>query len=213
MQPVVDLARARYDEFIRYCDNEFEGLMSSINEDDKFKNTLIIMSSDHGESFGHGYFQHGGAHFYEQVTHIPLIIKEPGQDQGIIIDDLVEQVDIPATILNLVNATVPDWMEGRSFKALMRGKKLIAKPVFSMNFENNPGRGKKITKGTVVVWDGDYKLIHYLEKKESLLFNLKEDSGELNNLFSEKPEIGQRLLSLVLEHLDKSNKNILNAED
>ena len=63
-------------------------------------------------------------------------------------------------------------MEGRSLKPLLRGGKLPPKPAFSMNFKNNHGRESKITKGTNAVWEGDYKLIHYLEEKKYLLFNL-----------------------------------------
>jgi arylsulfatase A-like enzyme len=200
--------RALYNEFIRYCDKQFEDFIAQLSKRNKLEDTVIILSSDHGESFEHDYKGHAGSHLYEQVTHIPLIIKEHSQTEGRIINDLIEQIDIPPTILELANIPIPSWMEGRSLVPLMRGKRLSSRPVFSMALQKNPSRGHQITKGTIAVWEGDYKLIHYLEEKKSLLFNLKQDPGELNNLFDKEPEAGQRLLTLIQDNLKKANERI-----
>jgi arylsulfatase A-like enzyme len=199
--------RARYDEFIRYCDKEFEDFITRLSRNDKLKDAIIIFTSDHGESFEHNYFNHTGPHLYEQVTHVPLIIKEPGQTRGMVIHDLVDQIDLAPTILNLANIPIPSWMEGRSLVPLLRGKKLPPRPVFSMNFQKNMST-RKITKGTIAIWEGDYKLIHYLENKKSLLFNLKKDPSELENLFEKKKEIGSHLLNLIYKNLKLVNERI-----
>ncbi len=205
------ILRARYDEFIRYCDKEFERFIKELERRDYLKNTVIILSSDHGESFEHGYFTHGGPHLFEQMTHIPLIIKWQGLTGGKISDDIVDQVDIPATILDFAGIPIPSWMEGRSLIPLLRGEKINPEPVFAMNFDKNP-RFKKITKGTIAVWEGDYKLIHYLEGNKSLLFNLKDDPNELNNLVDKRPEVAHHLLNLINDNLNKANKKILERE-
>jgi arylsulfatase A-like enzyme len=202
------ISRDSYDEYIRYCDREFENFITQLTKRNKLKNSIIILSADHGESFEHNYAQHGGPHLYEQVTHIPLIIKEPGQTEGHIIHDLVEQVDVPATILDFANIAVPSWMEGRSLVPLMRGKKISSKPAFSMNFEKNPSRGHQISKGTIAVWEGNYKLIHYLEDNKSLLFNLKDDPDELHNFIDTKPDITLHLLDLIKANLKRANERI-----
>lgn len=206
------ILRARYDEFIRFCDEQFKDFIMRLDKGNRLKNTVVILSSDHGESFEHNYFLHAGGHLYEQVTSIPLIIKEPSQTDGRIINDLVEQIDIPATILELAGIEKPPWMEGRSLYPLLRGKKLSSIPVLSMAFPENPDHGAKITKGTIAVWKGDYKLIHYLEEDRSLLFNLREDPDELNNLFDKEPEIANRLLSLIRLNLEKANERIQKGE-
>jgi len=79
-----------------------------------------------------------------------------------------------------------------------------------MNFEENPSRGYQITKGNIAVWEGDYKLIHYLGRKESLLFNLKQDPDELDNLFNKEPDISQHLFDLVQLNFEKANTKIRN---
>jgi len=202
-----EVYRARYDEFIRYCDRQFEDFINEWSKRDQSEDTIIIFTSDHGESFEHNYFTHNTIHHYEQVTHIPLIIEEPGR-AGMVIDALAGQVDLAPTILNLSGIPVPSWMEGRSLLPLMRGEELPARHVYSMSFQKNPSTGDGITKGTVAVWEDDFKLIHYLEDDKSLLFNLKRDSDELNNLFDEEREIGQHLRTLILDNLIKANERI-----
>ncbi len=200
-----EIYRARYDEFIRYCDKHFEDFIKELGKREQLKDAVVILTSDHGESFEHGYFTHYSDHLYEQVTHIPLIIKEPEQAEGVIINNLAEQIDLPPTILSLANIPVPSWMEGRSLFPLLRGKELPSKHIYSMNYLKNPSLGSQITKGTIAVWEDDYKLIHYLNDNKSLLFDLKRDPDELKNLFNEEKEIAQRLLTLIKDNLKAVN--------
>lgn len=211
MKPSVDLMRDYYDEYITYIDKEFEDFIQGLNMR-KIGNTIIVLTADHGDSFAHGYLTHGGPFLYEQVTHIPLIIKGSGQMKGQIVDPLVEQIDIPATVLDLANIPVPPWMEGRSLVPLIRGEKLPQQPAFSMNFEATRSRGNQITNGSIAVWEGDYKLIHYLERNESLLFNVTRDPGEMDNLIDREPETGQHLLNLIQDNLKQANKSIRSGE-
>jgi arylsulfatase A-like enzyme len=210
VQQIVNTLRARYDEFIRFADKQFEDFINQLQKRDELSNTIIILSSDHGESFEHDFVGHNGL-LYEEQTHIPLIIKEP-QSEGKIIDDLVEQIDITATILDLAHIQIPPWMEGRSLVPLLRNKSLSSKPVYSMNFPLNMSRGHQISVGTISVRDGDYKLMHSIDIKKSRLFNLIQDPDELNNLFDKNPEVGKRLLSLIEENLEKANERIRNGE-
>lgn len=207
MNPSVNLMRDYYDEFITYIDKEFEDFIQDLNSR-KYENTILVLTADHGESFAHGYLTHGGPFLYEQVTHIPLIIKVPGQLSGQKLDSLVEQIDIPATILGLADISVPSWMEGRSLVPLMRGGALTQQPVFSMNFEQNRSRGNQIRTGSIAVWEGEYKLIHYLQQNKSLLFNLTRDPDELDNLTDREPKVTQRLLNVLLTHLQQANERI-----
>jgi arylsulfatase A-like enzyme len=211
-QPDADIIRARYDEFIRYCDEQFKYFVEQLAGKDKFKNTVIIVSSDHGESFEHGYFTHGSHFLYEDMTHIPLIIKEPSQNEGRVIDFPVEQADIPATILDLAGIPVSSWMDGRSLGPALRGEEFQPVPVFSMSLELVHMRGQQeISKGVFAVWLNDYKLVYYPTNEMSLLFNLKFDPNEQTNLINSEAEVGQRLLGLIQDNINKVNKR-LNGE-
>ena len=207
---IIKLLSDYYDEFILYCDKQFENFIEELQKRNWFNNTVIIVSADHGESFyEHNYFQHGPPHLYEQVTNIPLIIMEPGQNRGHVVDNIVEQIDIPATILDLADIPVPSWMEGRSLVPFLRDKELPEKTAIAVSlYKNNPAE-PITTKGTIAVWEGDHKLVHYLDNKRSLLFNLKEDPDELNNLFNKEAEIGQHLLTIIQDNIKQTNERIM----
>ena len=204
VQQQIDILRDRYDEFIMYSDNQFENFIKELEAMDESGNTIVMVSSDHGEMFTPYQAGHGGAP-NEPETHIPFIIREAKQNKQNIINDLSEQSDIPATILELANIPVPEWMEGRSLVPLTRGVKLPERPIFSVNLQDIQG-GEMISKGTIAVWEGDYKLMHDLGKKTSQLFNLKNDPDELNNLIDKEPAIGQHLVGLILDKISKANQ-------
>ena len=202
---LIKILRDRYDENMLYSDKAFENLIGELKKREKLKNSVIILSSDHGESFDHDYYGHGGT-LYESSTHIPLIIRNYKDPKGQIIETIVGQEDIPATVLGLAELPVPSWMDGRSLVPLMQGKELPPKPVFSMNLYKNTS-GDVITAGAFAIWEGDYKLIN-TRNNNSYLFNLKLDPGELNNLIDVKPKVATHLQKLIDQHLREANKKI-----
>ena len=82
-----------------------------------------------------------------------------------------------------------------------------------MASQTNPARGREITKGTIAVWEHEYKLIHYLDVNKSLLFNLKEDPEELNNLIEIEKEKKEHLFGLLRENIKKANERIRNQPE
>ncbi len=210
-QKNVDILRARYDEFILYSDSQFKQFIGELSETIDLTNTIIIFTADHGESFSHNYLAHRGPDLYEPLVHVPLIIKIPqGIDKdlkmnGNTFNMPVETIDIAPTILKLADIPVPDWMEGRVLTHLTEDEYFQPEPVYSMRLTDNSAFDEHITKGTVAVWDGDYKLVHYLEEEKSLLFDLASDPDELTNISHEKPEITQRLLLLIKDNIEKSD--------
>ncbi|MBI4707222.1 MAG: sulfatase-like hydrolase/transferase [Candidatus Omnitrophica bacterium] len=202
----VDDLRRRYDEFVLYSDQQFKEFFIRLSKTVDMSNTIVILSSDHGESFSHGFAGHGYYELYESLVHVPLIIKTPWKATTHATDMPVEQTDIAPTILEFAGIPVPGWMEGRSLFPLLEGKTLEPKPIFSMELIKNRTIGDyPITKGTIAVWDGDYKLIYYLENKVALLFNLRSDPNERNDISNENPEVRQRLLKLVEDELARAN--------
>ncbi|MBI5739900.1 MAG: sulfatase-like hydrolase/transferase [Nitrospirae bacterium] len=207
-QPKVDIMRKRYDEFLMYCDNEFEKLIKRLEETLDMSNTIIILTSDHGESFSHNYLGHTGKHLNEQKVRIPLIIKFPGIEQGKVVDLPVSQIDIAPTVLEFAGLKAPSWMEGRSLAPIFLGTFLDSRPVFSMELMENRSFGAPITKGTIAVWDGDYKLVYYPDEEKTVLFNLRDDPEESHDIFADERMIGQRLRKLVKNNLRLANEKI-----
>ncbi len=207
-QADVDILRKRYDENILYSDQQFKDFLLRIAKVIDMSNTIIILSADHGESFSHGYQGHAGNHLYESLVRIPLIIKMPSERKGNVINMPVSQIDIAPTILDLAGIPAPDWMEGRSLLPLVKGKSLDPRPVYSMQLIENRSFGEPITKGTIALREGDYKLIYYLEDKKSLLFDLRSDPDEMQDITQQKQEVTKRLTRLIVENLSRANTEI-----
>lgn len=209
-QKDIDILRKRYDEFILYSDQQLKIFLSKLAETVNMNNTVIILSSDHGESFSHRWLGHNGHPMYESLIHVPLMVKMPGGQSGKIIDMPVEQVDIAPTILEFAGIPVPEWMEGRSLLPLIEGRPRDSYPVYSMYLQKN-STFAPITNGTIAVREGDLKLIYYLEDRRTMLFNTESDPDELLDLSQEKPEITKRLVKLIEENLARINNQMKQA--
>lgn len=207
----IETLRARYDEFIRYSDEQFKGFIGQLEMEGLLDNTVVMLSADHGETFEHNSLLHGRS-LFEPETNIPLIVKEPNAKDGRRIRDVVSQKDIPATILDLAGIPVPTWMEGQSLVPFMRGNKVSLSPPISVMLEQNRTEPSPITRGTIAVWEGSYKLIHDLDKDRSMLFDLDQDPSEVNDLIEKEPETADRLLELILKALEKANEKIVSGE-
>jgi arylsulfatase A-like enzyme len=131
--------------------------------------TIVIFNADHGEMLGdHGLLFKGG-YFYDEVVHIPLILRAPGKvTAGKRVKALAEQIDLVPTVLELLGMPQPAGMQGQS---LLTGKP--RKAVHS-EFSN-----------IKMLRTEDWKLVHYLHAPYGELYNLREDPHELYNLFDD----------------------------
>jgi arylsulfatase A-like enzyme len=92
--------RELYDAEVRYVDDNIGRLLDAIKENSLYKSSLIILTSDHGEEFwDHGGFEHGHT-LYNELLHVPLIVKLPGFHQAKVVDDEVTTQSLMATVLD-----------------------------------------------------------------------------------------------------------------
>jgi arylsulfatase A-like enzyme len=132
---VRDLNRYRdlYDGEIAYADQALGRLFDLLRQRDRFDNTLIVFTADHGESMGeHGlYFQHGDDVFQENV-HVPLVIKPPRDFDARPrrVADAVSHVDLLPTVLAAAGLRVREGLDGRDLAPLLRGEAQPPVPVF-----------------------------------------------------------------------------------
>lgn len=111
-----------YDGGISYMDKAVGELLDTLRELGIEDEVCFIISADHAESMGEQgiYIEHASA--TEAVHHIPLIITVPGMDEpGKAIDGLVYNVDVIATITELVGLEVPSGWDGQSFLPALQG--------------------------------------------------------------------------------------------
>lgn len=92
-----------YDGEIRYNDAKIGALIKSLRERDLLEESMLIITSDHGDAFGeHGYYEHP-RYLHDEITHVPLLVRPPGGGEG--------DMEAPASTLD-VAATVSDFVDG-----------------------------------------------------------------------------------------------------
>jgi arylsulfatase A-like enzyme len=208
--------RALYDAGIRYSDEAVGQLMAGLGED--LKNATLFITADHGEGFGeHDFYLHAH-HFWEEVTHIPLIGLGPRFKPGV--DQRVTQaIDISATILHLADAD-RSGVAGRSLLEPDTGK-----PVISEYNEFGIHRQAIVGQRYKVIWQRPVDEKWYMSsfsdrftvaqkkaffpsasfgKEVIRVFDLQNDPGEKKDLSKEMPPEAAKLLEELRAFVDKS---------
>ncbi len=113
-----------YDSQVAGVDAHIGSLLDVLEEEGLADNTLVVVSSDHGEELGdHNYYFYHLSSVYEQVLALPWIMRLPGSlPAGRVVDEPVASVDIAPTMLDLLGLQAPNPMEGASRTALARGE-------------------------------------------------------------------------------------------
>ncbi|MBO4316727.1 MAG: sulfatase [Mailhella sp.] len=119
--------RMLFAEKITLCDKYFGKLCRRIRELGLWNNTLLWLTSDHGEPMGNGQWGHGIMEKcrpwpYEELVHIPLIIKFPGCPAGKRIKAFAQDCDCAPTVLSFLGLKVPKNMTGKNLIPLCMGE-------------------------------------------------------------------------------------------
>jgi len=194
-QPYVDNFKALYDESILYIDYCTGKFLEKLKAMDLYNNTLIIISSDHGESFENGWRGHASAYLGNATTNVPLIIHLPGQSSGKFLDTPAETVDILPTIIDIIGKQPPQGISGETLVPYMKDHtKISTKPKYSLwyLYEQTGVTNFHIELGLSIIKDG-YKLIGYPIEKRGMLYTL-EDKDEKHNLAMTHSHIAVKLL-------------------
>ena len=108
-----------YCEMILSIDESLGVLMQELRRKKMETNTLVIFTSDGGHLWGeHGLIDKRCA--YEESIRIPLIAYGPGiVAKGEVSDAMIANIDVAPTLLGLANLSIPDWIDGKSFRELL----------------------------------------------------------------------------------------------
>jgi arylsulfatase A-like enzyme len=106
---------SQYDGGIAEEDSAIGSLVDQLRGLGLYENTLIVITSDHGDAFGeHGLLDHFAGFVYQDLVHVPLLVKYPGQHEAKESDELVSQVDLMPTVLEAVGVASLGPLQGRS---------------------------------------------------------------------------------------------------
>ena len=110
-----------YDGEIAYADELVGRLIDHLKAQQLYDRSTIVLLSDHGEGLGdHGEQEHG-LFLYQETTHVPLMIKRPGDGRQRRVASPVQHIDLVPTILDLVGAPARTSLRGRSLGPLLDG--------------------------------------------------------------------------------------------
>ena len=208
------LWQLRYEEAIRYVDHHVGAFLDELRKAGRYDPSLIMITADHGESFSKGYGGHGGPGLHEDLVHIPLLVKLPGQKEGRRVRELSEQPDLAPTLLELAGLRSPQRGDGVSLVPALRGHAL-ERPVFVMNFQQSRRLGALDT-GIVAMYRGHHKYVHYFGKisyplmpeLKDALYDLESDPAEAVNLVARRPDLASEMRGEIEGRLDAHGRRI-----
>ena len=161
-------------------------LFASLRDKGLFDNSLVIVTSDHGEAFGeHDILNHGGMALYQSQVSIPLLIKYPGQKAGTVVDGAASNVDLLPTVLEALKLPAPAGLDGRSLRTSAADRVVVSEsyPGGTAVYINPKRFGRSYS--AIVRWP--FKLIRPSPGALEL-YDLAQDPLEQRNLYD--PENG-----------------------
>ena len=196
---------------IAYLDSQIGKLLAGISARGLNSNTVVVITSDHGEEFNeHGGFEHGHS-LYDELLHIPLLVrlpatssKQPGNEnsyqRGISINATVQHIDIAPTLCELAGIKADPTFNGQSLVEHLRGSEQPNRPVLSQGNMWGPSGA---------AWRrGDYKLLYQPDTSSLQLYDLKNDALEQNNIAGQTPGVCKKMmqeLNLVMQTLSSTD--------
>ena len=214
-------ARATYFGMMSEVDAQIGRLFDGIRARGAWDDTLVILTSDHGEQLGdHWLTEKLG--WFDQSFHIPLIVRDPDARDThgtIVADRFTENVDLMPTMLEWLGLTIPVQCDGTSLLALVRGEVPAAwrdAAFWEWDFRDPIGGFAEAIFGLTMdqcglscLRDEHGKYVHFTGLPP-LFYDLDRDPQEMVNRADDPAYAAtvlgyaQRMLSLRMEHVDQT---------
>lgn len=178
---------ALHDGEISYHDRQFAAFLAKLDEMGLADNTIIVVTSDHGEEFNeHGSWGHGHS-IFQELLHVPLAFRWPGvTTEGRRIPQVVSTMDVAPTVLEAAGIEIPAAFEGRSLAEFIRGGVRPGPAVAFSDFQEN----RRVITG------GGWKLV-LRSSLTYVLFDLNNDPNERTELDGRRNPIAMRYLRIL----------------
>src|SRR5713226_1790640 len=191
-----------YDGEIAFADAQVGRLIAFLKAKDLYRNTLIVLSGDHGESLGeHGEKTHG-FFIYNATLHIPVIIHLPQAPAAKTVPELVSLADLMPTILRALKVEVPAQVQGRSLLAWMTPKKDVdSRNLYAETFLPRLHFNWSELRS---VETANYQ---FIDAPKPELYDLSKDPGETLNLYAEKKAVADELRARLNKLIQQYSAN------
>lgn len=200
-----------YMGLIKQCDDQMGVLFDYLEKSGRMGDTLIVLTSDHGDFLGDHWLGEK-SFFFDSSIRIPLIVYDPSPEadatRGMVSDDLIESIDLLPTFVEVAGrdpSELDHILEGQSLLPLLRGGAspqrdyIVCEYDFSAiplaaRLNIDPKRARMF-----MVSNKQWKLIHFESGHRPMLFDIKNDPKELNDLGGSQEH--QAILDEMYEHL------------
>ncbi len=182
-----------YMGLIKQCDDQMGRLLQYLEDSGRDKDTMIIITSDHGDYLGDHWLGEKDL-FHAPSVKVPLIIYDPrptaDKTRGTTCSNLVEAIDVTATIIDAAGCDVPSHIvEGRSLMPYLEDREHPSPRSYVISeydYSSHPVcRGLDVLPKDArmfMVATEDWKLVHCEGGLPPMLFDLKNDPNELIDL-------------------------------
>ena len=177
---------------IAFVDSCIGRVLEKLEKQGFSERTLVVLTSDHGESLGeHGENSHG-LFLYGATTRVPLIMRLSSVvSPGVRIDDCISLADVLPTVCDILGVDVPEEVQGRSMTSLFSGDSGADVPVYLETLVPLENFGWSEITG-VIHRGWKYYRVPYPE-----LYNMAEDPGETLNLSHDQARIRMEMEDLL----------------
>lgn len=197
-------ARRAYSGLVEQIDHQVGRFLMKLGEYNLLEDTIIVFGSDHGDMIGDHNFLRKSVP-YQGSIHIPLIVYDPGKNLGenevSNLDEIVELRDIMPSLLDFCDLEIPESVEGKSVKDLIKGTKESQRDY--LHGEHAYG-----DLSNHYILDKNYKYIWYSQSGREQLFDMKNDPKELNDLMEDSTKDG-----LIKDYRNKLIKELKNRPE
>ena len=188
-----------YDTLLSFTDHEIGRLLEAFEARGLARDTLVIVTGDHGEGLMQRGHMFHGVHLYEEGVRVPLIFSWPGEiPPDRVSAGPISLVDLAPSILELAGIGPHHALEGQSLAAAIRGLSRID-PERPVHLYRRPYEGEQVADGVYAEGEkfalrrGPWKLIEGPAENSLELFDLEGDPLETRNLACVEPEVVARM--------------------
>ncbi|MFH5834167.1 sulfatase [Halalkalibaculum sp. DA384] len=179
-----------YLRVVRGIDDGVGRIMAYLQRENLIENTVVIYAGDQGFFLGeNGWYDK--RFIYEESLRMPLIFHWPkGIKPGSVNKQLVQNLDLAPTILDLADVVIPDHMQGRSIVPLLKGEKPAdwRDAAYYHYFEGQPMEDvhSHYVEQHYGVRTDQYTLVHYPRIDEWELFDLESEPEQIQSVYGEQ---------------------------
>jgi len=196
--------RRNYQREIEYLDGAIGDLLNDIESRGQLKNTFVVLTSDHGDEFyEHNCYGHGNLP-YDELIHVPLVIRPPEDSElprGEVVNNLVRCMDILPTVLDAIDADIPDQhnerLAGNSLLPLVQGEK-YDDPMIVTEKRVRDEESLRIGFRT-----NRWKFIHDGKTDETFLYDIKDDPMEMTDVSTQRLEVASQFKERIQERISR----------